>query len=116
MVRTVPTSVATLTMPRVGEAERAAERLARLQTVTARLAGAATAEDVAAVVVDHAAAGVGAHSALFLEIVDDGMTFEIVRQIGLDPDLEETFGTFPVDAPLPAGDAVRTRSIVVIAD
>jgi len=93
-----------------------AERLARLQTVTARLAAATTTEDVAAIVVDHAAAGVVAHSALFLEIVDDGMAFEMVRQIGLDPDLEEAFGTFPVDAPLPAGDAVRTRSMVVIND
>jgi GAF domain-containing protein/anti-sigma regulatory factor (Ser/Thr protein kinase) len=98
------------------DALRAAERLARLQTVTARLAGASTVEDVASVIVDHAAAGIGAQSAVFLELVDDGEMFEVVRQIGLDSETEEEFATFAVDAPLPAGDAVRTGSIVVIAD
>ena len=96
------------------EAERAAERLARLQAVTARLAGANTADDVAGVIVDHAAAGVSAHGALFLELVQDGTVFELVRQIGLAPDLEEDFATFPLDAPLPAGDAVRSKSIVIV--
>lgn len=96
------------------EAERAAERLARLQVVTAHLAGASSADDVAAVIVDHAAAGVSASGALFLEIVQEGTTFELVRQIGLSPDVEEEFATFPLDAPLPASDAVRTRSIVVV--
>ena len=97
-------------------AERAAERLARLQAVTSRLAGAGTTDEVAAVIVDHAAAGVGANGALFLEIVEDGLTFEAVRQIGMDLEAEDEFASFPVDDPMPAGDAVRTGSIVVLRD
>jgi serine phosphatase RsbU (regulator of sigma subunit)/anti-sigma regulatory factor (Ser/Thr protein kinase) len=98
------------------EAERVAERLARLQAVTARLGGARSLAEVAAAVCDHSAAGVGAQSAIFMRLVDDGATFEIVRQIGYTAAIESEFGRFSATADLPAGDAIRFRTIIFLAD
>ena len=108
--------VVCLDASRKAEAERSAERLARLQAVTARLGGARSLDEVAAAVCDHSAAGVGAQSAVFMRLVDDGATFEIVRQLGYAAGIEEDFHQFAATAPLPAGDAIRTRSIVYLAD
>lgn len=105
--------VVCLDASRRAEAERSAERLARLQAVTARLGGARDVADVASVVCDHAAAGVGAHAVALFRLVDDE-TFELVRQVGFDAESASRFARFPADAPLPACDAVRTRSIVVL--
>lgn len=99
---------------RRAEAELAAERLARLQALTARLGGARTVVEVASVVCDHAAAGVGAQGVTFMRVVDDGESFEIVRQLGLPAGVADEFRRFPVDASLPAGDALRTGSLIVL--
>ena len=95
-------------------AERMALRLARLQAVTGRLTGAADAEDVAAVVCDQGAAGLGAASGALMLLVDGGSSFEIVRQTGYSERLAEEYSRFPADAPLPACDAVRTGSMVLL--
>jgi serine phosphatase RsbU (regulator of sigma subunit)/anti-sigma regulatory factor (Ser/Thr protein kinase)/uncharacterized protein YigA (DUF484 family) len=97
-------------------AERIAVRLSRLQAVTARLTGAADADEVATVVCDHGAAGLGAVSGALMLLVDGGTTFELVRQTGYAAHVEADFKTFPADAPLPACDAVRTRSMVLLGD
>jgi serine phosphatase RsbU (regulator of sigma subunit)/anti-sigma regulatory factor (Ser/Thr protein kinase) len=49
-------------------------------------------------------------------LVDDGAEFEMVRQAGYGAEIEAQYRRFPVDAPLPAGDAVRTRSMVLLGD
>lgn len=97
-------------------AERMAARLARLQAVTARLTGAADADEVALVVCDHGAAGLGAVSGALMLLTDGGATFEMVRQTGYAPRIGEEYRTFPADAPLPACDAVRTRAMVLLGD
>jgi len=97
-------------------AERMAVRLARLQAVTARLTAAADADEVAGVVTDHGSAGLGAASGALMLLVEDGTEFEMVRQTGYAARIEETFKRFPADAPLPACDAVRTRSMVLLGD
>lgn len=97
-------------------AERTAERLARLQVVTARLSAAAGERDVAAVVCDHGAAGLGASSGALMLLRGDGARFEMIQQAGYPANVAEDFGTFPDDAPLPACDAVRTRSMVLLND
>ena len=99
---------------RRAEAELAAERLARLQALTARLGGARTVDEVAAVVCDHAAAGGGAQGVTFMRLVEDDDAFEIVRQLGLPAGVVDEFRRFPLDASLPAGDAVRAGSLVLI--
>jgi hypothetical protein len=97
-------------------AERMAVRLARLQAVTARLTAAADADEVAGVVCDHGAAGLGAASGALMLLVEDGSEFEMVRQAGYSPRVEETYKRFSIDAPLPACDAVKTRSMVLLGD
>lgn len=106
--------VVCLDASRRAEAEEAADRLSRLQAVTARLGGAGDVEAVARAVCDHAAAGVRAQTAGLWQLVDEGETFELVRHVGIRPGVEDAFGRFPVDAPLPAGDALRTGSTVVV--
>ena len=97
-------------------AERLAERLARLQAVTSRLTGAVDAEEVAKVVCDHGAAGLGAESGALMLLIDEGTRFEMVRQHGYRREIEDEFRFFPADAPLPAADAVRDRAMVLLAD
>jgi PAS domain S-box-containing protein len=97
-------------------AERMASRLARLQAVTARLTAAADADEVARVVCDHGAAGLGAAGGALMLLVDDGRELEMVRQTGYPGDVMEAFQRFPADAPLPACDAVRTRAMVLLTD
>ena len=97
-------------------AERMAVRLARLQAVTARLSGAAGADEVAAVVCDHGAAGLGASSGALMLLTPDGATFEMIRQTGYSRAVVDEYRSFPADAPLPACDAVRTRSMVLIGN
>ena len=97
-------------------AERMAERLARLQAITARLGGAADVDEVAAVVCDHGAAGIGATSGALMVLVEDGTEFEMIRQSGYGKTIAEEFRRFPADADLPACDAVRTRSMVLLSN
>lgn len=97
-------------------AERMAVRLARLQAATARLTGAADADEVAAVVCDHGAAGLGAVSGALMLLTHGGTAFEMVRQTGYSDAVAATFRTFPADAELPACDAVRNRSMVLLGD
>lgn len=105
--------VVCLDASRRAEAEQAAERLARLQAATARLGGASSVEDVANAVCDHGAAGVGAQAAALWQIVDDGAALELVRHIGMRG-VEERWKRLPADAAVPIGDALRTRSVVVV--
>jgi serine phosphatase RsbU (regulator of sigma subunit)/anti-sigma regulatory factor (Ser/Thr protein kinase) len=95
-------------------AERMAVRLARLQAITARLTAAADADEVALVVCDHGAAGLGAASGALFLLSEDGATFEMTRETGYGPTIASAFSTFAADAPLPVADAVRTRSMVLL--
>jgi PAS domain S-box-containing protein len=97
-------------------AERMASRLARLQAVTARLTAAADADEVARVVCDHGAAGLGAAGGALMLVVADGSEVEMVRQTGYSSDVIADFHRFSIDAPLPACDAIRTRAMVLLSD
>ena len=99
-----------------GAAERMAVRLARLQAVTARLTGAADADQVASVVCDHGAAGLGAAAGALMLLTQGGAAFEMIRHTGYPASVTDEFRVFPADADLPACDAVRTRSMVLLSD
>lgn len=92
----------------------AALRLASLQAVAVDLAQALGPGDVAAVIVRRAAPAFGGLSGSLCVITDDGETFELVEEIGYTKDIDERWNRFPVAAPLPAGDAVRSRAPVVM--
>jgi GAF domain-containing protein/anti-sigma regulatory factor (Ser/Thr protein kinase) len=94
-------------------AEDIAQRLARLQQVTAALSGASDAREISAIVMRHAAESVGAELASFCLLVDDD-TLEVVGSHGLEAAAATRWHRFPVSADLPASEAVRTNANVVV--
>lgn len=86
----------------------AATKLEILRRVSAQLARASSSAGVLAVVAS-ATEGFGDVSAALCLLSDDGCTFEVVRAGAADDDADDAGHRFPVAAPLPAGDAVRSR-------
>ena len=95
-------------------AEQAANRVARLQAITAGLADARTAAEVAAVVVEQGVAGLEAHSGALCLLTPDGTKLQVIRHRGLEPSSVERFQTFAVDDALPAAEAVRRGELVLL--
>ncbi|HEX8272681.1 MAG TPA: GAF domain-containing protein [Longimicrobiaceae bacterium] len=96
-------------------AERAADRLARLQRVTAALAGAVSTERVARVLVEEGAQALGAIAGVVARLDEGGEALELVHTLGYPPRLTEHFRSFPVAASLPMSDAVRERRPVYVS-
>jgi GAF domain-containing protein len=95
------------------QAEDVAQRLARLQQVTAALSGAGDAAAISDIVISHAAEAVGAELTSFCLLVDDD-TLEVVGSHGLGPAATLRWRRFAVSAQLPASEAVRTNAPVVV--
>ena len=95
-------------------AEDVAQRLARLQQVTAELSGATTETEIADIVVRHAAEAVGAELTTFSLLIDES-TLEVVGSHGLAETSRSRWLTYPLAADLPASEAVRTNRPVVLA-
>ncbi len=99
--------VLSLDRRRAAEVERmSAVRLAGLQLVTAELSRALTVADVAAVVVGTARSQLGARSAALCTVAGDEL--EIVEAVGYPSEVMTHWRRFPLDADLPASEAVRT--------
>jgi serine phosphatase RsbU (regulator of sigma subunit) len=96
-------------------ADRAAERLARLQSITALLSGARTRDDVCTIVVHQGMAGLGAENAVLCLVTDDGAELEIAQAVGIRPETRENWNRFPIDAPVPACDALRSHKLVLFS-
>ena len=98
---------------RLLEAERAsAARLGSLQRVTSELSRAVTRADVAAVVLGLALGELGARSGSLCLL--DGDDLDIVDAFGYPDDVMTHWRRFPLDAPLPASEAVRTGRAVFL--
>ncbi|WNZ27727.1 PAS domain S-box protein [Leptolyngbya sp. NK1-12] len=89
-------------------AEKAAERTARLQTVTAALSESLTPEQVAEVIVEQSMAALAADAALVALLNPEGTALEIVRAVGYAASPEEIQQPFPIQSALPLAEAVRT--------
>jgi len=89
-------------------AERAAQRTARLQAVTAACSEALTLDQVAEVVMDQSIALPGATSGLIALLKDDSLGLQIVRTHGYPPDALAAWQSMPLDAAMPLTEAVRT--------
>jgi GAF domain-containing protein/anti-sigma regulatory factor (Ser/Thr protein kinase) len=96
-------------------AEDIAQRLARLQEVTAALSSAADVDAITQIVVQHASQGVGATLTTVCLLTDED-TLTVVKSHGLSDDTRERWLSFPVSAPLPASEAIRTNAPVLIRD
>jgi GAF domain-containing protein/anti-sigma regulatory factor (Ser/Thr protein kinase) len=88
--------------------DAAVERTRRLQQVTAALAAAIDAEEVAAVVVGPAAAALDAYAGSLSVPEPDGVTLRILHAEGYDASLIDRWRTFRLDAPTLIGRAIRT--------
>ncbi|MEH2359005.1 AAA family ATPase [Nostoc sp.] len=89
-------------------AERALERIARLQSITAALSELLTPTQVSEVIVEQSMAALGASCALVALLNESKTELEIVRAVGYNQDLVNTWRHFPIDSPSPLAEAVRT--------
>jgi hypothetical protein len=93
---------------RLAAAQRISARAARLQRVTAALAGTRTPEDVAAVVVAEGADALRASGGALLVPAADGVHLAVPGTVGYDPALVGALREERRDAELPAATALRT--------
>src|SRR4051794_7436109 len=96
-------------------ASGAADRLARLQAVTARLARAQTAAEAARVAVATGANAVGADAAMIASLSPDRRMLHVQDSVGYPAATIAPYTSFGLDDDLPAAEAVRTGAPVVIA-
>lgn len=89
-------------------AEIAADRTARLQTVTAALSESLTPEQVAGVIVEQGIAALEATAALMVLVSSDRSELEIVKSIGYQANLIESWSRFSINADVPLAEAIRT--------
>ncbi|MBG1270290.1 AAA family ATPase [Nostoc sp. WHI] len=89
-------------------AERALERIARLQSITAALSESLTPAQVSEVIVEQSMAALGASSALVALVNESKTELEIVRAVGYKQDLVEAWRHLSIDSPSPLAEAVRT--------
>ncbi|MEH2083308.1 MAG: ATP-binding protein [Nostoc sp.] len=89
-------------------AERALERIARLQSITAALSELLTPAQVSEVIVEQSMAGLGASCALVALLNEAKTELEIVRAVGYNQDLIDSWRNFTIDSPSPLAEAVRT--------
>ena len=97
-----------------GEAERAAERTARLQEITAALSEALTPAAVAEVIVDQGVEALRARAGSLALLTDDGVWLEIVRAIGYPQGFVERWRRTPVSTRVVAGEAIQMREPVFL--
>ncbi|KYC43851.1 histidine kinase [Scytonema hofmannii PCC 7110] len=90
------------------KAERTAERIARLQSITAALSESLTPAQVSDVIVEQGMAVLDASSALVALVNENRTELHIVRAVGYEEDLVEAWSCFPIDSPAPLAEAVRT--------
>jgi PAS domain S-box-containing protein len=96
-------------------AERASDRTARLQAITAGLSEAVTPGGVAAVIVDQGVAALEADTGT-LVLARPDRTLEIVRSVGIPDDIVDRFRAFEMDAGIPIAEAVRSGEPVILED
>jgi transcriptional regulator with GAF, ATPase, and Fis domain len=89
-------------------AEQSADRLSRLQRVTAALSEAVTVEQVAEVIVRESVAALDASAGTLLMRRMDGDALELVGTVGLSKMMLDAYRRIPLDASTPAAEVVRT--------
>jgi PAS domain S-box-containing protein len=93
-------------------AERAADRMAHLQAVTAALSMALTRDQIAEVVLDQGVAALGAQGGAVALLTDGGAELEVVHTSGLPPSVQEPWRRIPITEQLPLAEAARTGEAI----
>ncbi|HET7087730.1 MAG TPA: GAF domain-containing protein [Anaerolineae bacterium] len=89
------------------DAERAAERIARLQSLTASLSKAITPAQVADACIKQMVAALGASAGNVTLLTDDGKELEVIADVGYPPGFTEHRHRSPASAASPIGHAVQ---------
>lgn len=110
-----PTAMPTDESGAVGHTTGAADRLARLQAVTARLAKAQTVAEVARIAVSTGASAVGADAAMIASVSPDRRMLHVQDAVGYSAAVVSLLSSFGLDDALPAAEAVRTGEPIVIS-
>jgi anti-anti-sigma factor len=104
-----------------GDIERAlkAEQRARrwmeaLQSVTSALSGAATPEQVGAVIAEHGARALGGTGGAVFALEPDRATLSVIGTWGYRTEIVEAFSAMPVSATLPVSEATRERRTISV--
>jgi hypothetical protein len=95
-------------------AERSADRTARLQRVTAALAGALTPAEVAEVVMREGVEALGASAGTLCLLDEESGELEVVRSEGLPRHMVDAWRRFSLDAGVPLAEAARTGDPVLL--
>lgn len=90
-------------------------RLAALQELTARLVGLREPSEVAEVVLGQGVAALGATTASLCLLSADGEHLEVAANTGYPDDVVDRWARFRLDAPTPAGEAVRNSVGIYIS-
>ncbi|TVP56668.1 MAG: PAS domain S-box protein [Nodularia sp. (in: Bacteria)] len=93
-------------------AEKAADLTARLQTVTVALSESLTPLQVAEVIVEQSMAVLAASSAMVVLVSKDRKELEIVKAVGFNADLIESWRKFSLHSATPLAEAIRTEEPV----
>jgi PAS domain S-box-containing protein len=96
------------------EAETVATRLRGLQAVTMSLIRAVDARSVAEAVLQEGVPAIGGVTGSICLVADDGKTVEIVLEVGYEDDVKERWASFPLDANVPASEAIRSGEMVLL--
>ena len=96
------------------EAELAVGRIARLQRMTAALSAAISAQEVAAIVVEHALEALGADAAVIT--LRDGDELVIHAQAGYSSEVTAGWERFSIDVDTPLTSAVRLNAAILLED
>jgi GAF domain-containing protein/anti-sigma regulatory factor (Ser/Thr protein kinase) len=94
-------------------AEALADRLARLQQVTAELTSSAGVDEVGEIIVSHTTEALGANLGTLSLLGEDGNLALIRHRGALRGDVSR-WRSYPVDATLPAGEAILSRTAIVV--
>ncbi|MEP6620543.1 MAG: ATP-binding protein, partial [bacterium] len=92
----------------------AAERSIRMQRVTAALAIALTAPEVAEIAIAEGVPAFGAADGVVYFRSADGESLTLAAHTGLPEETLDDYATLPMDAPLPLPDAVRNRKEILL--
>jgi PAS domain S-box-containing protein len=96
------------------EQKRAANRTARLQSLTAALSEALTPVQAASAVLTHGLSAVGAHAGSVALLNEQGGELELLDAVGFPAEMIEKWRRFPVSSEAPLAEVVRTAQMVLI--
>ncbi|MBW4643159.1 MAG: PAS domain S-box protein [Goleter apudmare HA4340-LM2] len=95
-------------------AERAVNRMVRLQRITAALSEALTPQEVARVVVNQGIAALGTTSGSVALLVEGSTQIKVVQAIGYPQSVIDTWQSFPLNTDVPLAETVRTGKSIFL--